>query len=66
LPATLKGLKNGVRGWQDHEFFGYTGRDSAAFNCHQQGNGIVVAFSAEKWRARGDLIDKLVGFKGAA
>ena len=40
------------------QFFGYTGKESTAFNFRRRSNGIVVAFSAEEWGARGELMDR--------
>jgi len=40
------------------EFFGYTGKDSTAFNFRRRSNGIVIAFSAEEWRVLGELMDR--------
>ena len=54
----LKALKPGEPGWMGEEFFGYTGKGSTAFNFRRRSNGIVVAFSAEEWRALGELMDR--------
>lgn len=55
--AMLKALKPGEQ-WSGREFFGYTGKGDAAFNFRRRGNGIVIAFSAEEWRALGELMDR--------
>ena len=55
--AMLKVLKPGEQ-WMGREFFGYTGEGGTAFNFRRRGNGIVVAFSAEEWRALGELMDR--------
>jgi hypothetical protein len=55
--AMLKALKPGEQ-WMGREFFGYTGKGSTAFNFRRRSNGIVVAFSAEEWRALGELMAK--------
>jgi hypothetical protein len=56
--AMLKALKPGEPGWIGQEFFGYTGKSSTAFNFRRRSNGIVVAFSAEEWRALCVLMDR--------
>jgi len=56
--AMLKALEPGEQGWMGREFFGYTGKDSTAFNFRRRSNGIVIAFSAEEWRALGELMDR--------
>ena len=56
--AMLKALKPGEPGWMGEEFFGYTGKGSTAFNFRRRSNGIVVAFSAEEWRAVGELMER--------
>jgi hypothetical protein len=55
--AMLKALKPG-QPWMGREFFGYTGRDSTAYNFRRRSNGIVVAFSTEEWRSLGELMAK--------
>lgn len=55
--AMLKELKPG-ESWRSKEFFGYTAKGPTAFNFRRRSNGIVVAFSAEEWRALGELVDK--------
>ena len=56
--AMLKALKPGGPGWMGREFFGYTGKNSTAFNFRRRSNGIVVAFSAQEWRALGELMER--------
>ncbi len=56
--AMLKALKPGEQGWMGREFFGYTGQGRTAFNFRRRRNGIVIAFSAEEWRALGELMDR--------
>ena len=56
--AMLKALEPGEQGWMGREFFGYTGKESTAFNFRRRSNGIVVAFSAEEWRALGELMER--------
>lgn len=55
--AMLNALKPREQ-WMGREFFGYTGEGRTAFNFRRRSNGIVIAFSADEWRALGELMGR--------
>jgi len=55
--AMLKALKPGAL-WTGREFFGYTGKDAAAFDFRRRSSGISIAFSEDEWSALGELMSK--------
>jgi hypothetical protein len=55
--AMLWALKPGEQ-WTGREFFGYADRTGASFQFRRRINGITLTFSAEEWRALGEMVDK--------